>query len=129
MNRPVNLLGSCPKPIAISAIVSPRSPRRQGKSRPPPNRDSTNRRLHDYGPGVSHRHASASQRPRPAPLSPYTPASRRLLHGGLQRLGLVGLLPAERRQLAAEVAVARRLAVDRPPQVQRLDDPRRRQLE
>src|SRR2546423_1918376 len=42
---------------------------------------------------------------------------------------LVGLLPGELRQLPTEVAVAGRLAVDRPAQVQRLDDAARRQLE
>ena len=50
-----------------------------------------------------------------------------LRHGRLagfaaQGFGLVGLLPGERRQFAAEVAVAGRLAVDRPAQVERLDD-------
>src|SRR5207244_6181437 len=43
--------------------------------------------------------------------------------------GLVGPLPGELRQFAAEVAVPRRLVVDRPAQVQRLDDAARRQLE
>src|SRR5687768_12910014 len=54
---------------------------------------------------------------------------RRGLGGALQRGGLVGLLPGELRPLAAEVAVAGRLAVDRPAQLQRLDDAARRQLE
>ena len=49
--------------------------------------------------------------------------------GPAQRLGLVGLLPGEGVQFAAEVAVAGRLAVDRPAQVERLDDAARRQLE
>ena len=44
-------------------------------------------------------------------------------------VGLVGLLPGELRQLAAEVAVAGGFLVDRPTQVQRLDDALRRQLE
>src|SRR5205814_10702037 len=44
-------------------------------------------------------------------------------------LGLVGAFPGERRQLAAEVTVAGRFAVDRPAQIQRLDDAARRQLE
>src|SRR5438067_1011447 len=58
---------------------------------------------------------------------PVTGARLRLLlaEGG----GLVGALPGEGGQLAAEVAVPRRLAVDRPAQVQRLDDVARRQLE
>jgi len=47
--------------------------------------------------------------------------------GFSQRLGLVGLLPGELRQLAAEVAVAGRYAIDRPPQIERADDPLRRQ--
>src|SRR5207237_7935379 len=55
---------------------------------------------------------------------------RRSHPGGLlERLGLVGLLPGEARALAAEVAVPRGLAVDRPAQVQRLDDALGRQLE
>ena len=50
-------------------------------------------------------------------------------NGPPQGLGLVGLLPGKARQLAAEVAVAGRFAVDRPAQVERLDDAARRQLE
>src|SRR5262249_44418966 len=42
---------------------------------------------------------------------------------------LVGTLPAEGGKLATEVAVAGGLAVDRPAQVQGLDDAARRQLE
>src|SRR5206468_1661711 len=64
-----------------------------------------------------------------------TPSRRTLAHRGgdagllAQGVGLVGPLPGEGRQFAAEVAVPRRLPVDRPPQVQRLDDALRRQLE
>src|SRR5262245_50849272 len=42
---------------------------------------------------------------------------------------LVGLLPRERRQLAAEVTVPRGLAVNWPPQLERVDDALRRQFE
>src|SRR5262245_18729395 len=42
---------------------------------------------------------------------------------------LVGPFPAEVRQLAAEMSVPRRLAIDGAAQVQRLDDAARRQLE
>ena len=55
---------------------------------------------------------------------------RRLDAGGLgERLRLVGLLPGEIRQRSAEVAEGRRLLVDRPAQVERLDDALRRQRE
>src|SRR5262245_20425023 len=46
-----------------------------------------------------------------------------------EQAGLVRTLPGERRHLATEVPVPCRLAVDRPTQVQRLDDVARRQLE
>src|SRR4051794_32980317 len=58
------------------------------------------------------------RRTRGPALRPY---GRRLLGdpGGLaQRVGLVGLLPGEVVVLAAEVAVGRRLLVDRPVQVE-----------
>src|SRR5262249_26715664 len=63
-----------------------------------------------------------------APRSP-PKASRGLADGRLQRLRLVGALPAERGQLAAEVPVAGGLAVDRPAQIERLDDALGRELE
>ena len=46
-----------------------------------------------------------------------------------QEIGLVGLLPGELGLRAAEVAAAGRLAVDRPAQVEVLDDARRGQRE
>src|SRR5207244_3866057 len=45
------------------------------------------------------------------------------------RLGLVGSLPGKGRQLAAEVAVPGGFLIDRPAQVECLDDAGRRQLE
>src|SRR5207245_1387764 len=55
-------------------------------------------------------------------------------HGGdtrfaTQGLGPICFLPGEGRQLATEMAVAGSLSVNRPAQVQRLDDTARRQLE
>ena len=44
-------------------------------------------------------------------------------------LGLVGLFPGELRLVAAEVAAGGRLAIDRPAQVEVLDDARRRERE
>ena len=49
--------------------------------------------------------------------------------GRLERGSLVRVLPAEFRLIAAEVAVAGRLLADRPAQVERFDNPLRRQLE
>src|SRR5262245_55306063 len=47
----------------------------------------------------------------------------------LERLRLVRLLPGELRPFTTEMAVAGRLLVDRPAQVERLDDPLRGQFE
>src|SRR5271165_5205015 len=46
-----------------------------------------------------------------------------------QRRGLIGLLPREVGIVAAKMSVSRGLAIDRTPQVKRLDDAFRRQLE
>ncbi len=46
-----------------------------------------------------------------------------------ERFGLVGAFPGEARPGAAEVAVGRRRAVNRPAQVERFDDALRRELE
>ena len=51
------------------------------------------------------------------------------LRVGAKRVSLVGALPSELRLGAAEVAERRGLAVDRPAQVEGLDDALRRQLE
>src|SRR5512140_2176594 len=46
-----------------------------------------------------------------------------------ERGSLVGALPRELGEVASEVSVGRRLAEDGPPQVERLDDPPRRERE
>src|SRR5262245_52131551 len=48
---------------------------------------------------------------------------------GAQLGGAVGALPGEARLVATEVAVGRGGAIDRPPQVERLDDAARREWE
>jgi hypothetical protein len=62
------------------------------------------------------------------PAPPATAPTRELLPF-LQGLGLVGGFPGEGVFGAAEVAEGRRLAVDRTPQLQRVDNAARRQRE
>src|SRR6185295_1565887 len=62
----------------------------------------------------------------PAPARARAPL---LLGVGLERCRLVGMLPGKFRLVAAEMAVGGGLEVDRPQQVERLDDALRPQVE
>ena len=136
------------KPTDGRSMPGPARPRARAAatraaSRRPPLRGIARRRYHtraavetptqragDVSPPSGERDTLASTRGTDVPRSlcwyfagPYTPAALRRA-SALSVFSQVNV-----RQLAAEVAVAGRLAVDRPAQVQRLDDALRRQLE